>query len=108
MLPAYAALLLWLKVAARHHGYALLVHGSGTRDLDLVAVPWVADAVSASEMVEVLRQIAHGDYPTVQRPQMGYWKPHGRRAFVVLLWDERPDGQMMYLDISVLPRMEEL
>ena len=103
MFATYAALLPWLKVAARHHGYALLVHGSTTRDLDLVAVPWVADAVGAGELVEILRQVQGGRVAFVSRPTP---KPHGRLAFVALLKEERPDGQLCYLDISVLPRRE--
>lgn len=104
MLPVYAALLPWLQMAARHHGYALLVHGSTTRDLDLVAVPWVADVASASDLIAVLRQVCGGRVAFVSQPVR---RPHGRRAFVALLHEEQSNGQLCYLDISVMSREEK-
>lgn len=38
--PAYCALYPELAELARSHGYALAVHGSLSRDFDLIAVPW--------------------------------------------------------------------
>ncbi|MEO8481083.1 MAG: hypothetical protein ABI634_02665 [Acidobacteriota bacterium] len=35
-----------LKAVANAHGYALAVHGSLTRDIDLVLVPWTVEAVA--------------------------------------------------------------
>jgi hypothetical protein len=35
----------------RECGYALARHGSGVRDVDLIAAPWASDAVSAAELV---------------------------------------------------------
>jgi hypothetical protein len=37
----YACMYPELAEIARKHGYALAVHGSFARDMDLVAVPWV-------------------------------------------------------------------
>jgi hypothetical protein len=44
-----------LRAVARQHGYALALHGSLGRDVDLLAVPWVESAVSADALVEALR-----------------------------------------------------
>lgn len=54
--PVYMALYPELAKIARSHGYALAIHGSCNRDLDLVCVPW-ADTVSHPQMVvdEIIR-----------------------------------------------------
>ncbi len=40
-----------IRRLAREVGYAIAVHGSMERDLDLVAVPWAENAVSAEELI---------------------------------------------------------
>lgn len=47
---------------ARRHGYAIGVHGSMSRDLDLIAVPWVE---SASSPDELLKEICEMVRPTI-------------------------------------------
>ncbi|MNQ84893.1 hypothetical protein D3C85_1000340 [compost metagenome] len=39
--PTYMCLYPGLATIARQHGYALAVHGSLARDMDLIAVPWI-------------------------------------------------------------------
>lgn len=53
--PAYAALVPLFAAVARPLGYAIAVHGSMRRDLDLVAVPWTDDAAPAENLVEAIR-----------------------------------------------------
>jgi hypothetical protein len=86
-----------LVEVARSCGYALAVHGSMKRDLDLVAIPWTDRAVSAEQLVEALRSQAGGAVPNGPTE-----KPHGRRAWSILL------GGGPYLDVSVMPRVIEL
>ncbi|WP_295823038.1 hypothetical protein [uncultured Deinococcus sp.] len=77
------------------HGYALAVHGSLERDLDLVAVPWTSDAVSPEALVDAF--IDQGGLS-----QHGPWvdKPHGRRALSL-----RYTGRWSkVIDLSILPR----
>jgi hypothetical protein len=88
-----------LREAARHMGYALAVHGSLARDIDLVAVPWTAAALSPDLLVPALVHVvrdrlgfAHCDL----RGEAG--RPHGRRA-----WTIHFHGGS-YIDLSVLPR----
>jgi hypothetical protein len=53
--PVYAAALYpELAVIAREHGYALAVHGSLQRDLDLIAVPWVENPKTSRELVAAI------------------------------------------------------
>jgi hypothetical protein len=47
----YVAMIPLLSECAREVGYALAVHGTLGRDLDLVAIPWTEDAVSAEALI---------------------------------------------------------
>lgn len=96
----WAALALPLKARARELGYNLVLHGSLARDIDLVAVPWVAEAVPAEQLVEELRLLiaqhnTDGTPGTVLNGGPSS-KPHGRRAWSI-------DIGTTYLDLSVLP-----
>ena len=52
--PVFACLYPGLCDVARRHGYALAIHGSVVTDLDLIAVPWIAEAVTAEELKTAL------------------------------------------------------
>lgn len=56
----YLTVLPGLVQVAREHGYALAVHGSLARDLDLIACPWTDDAAPAEYLVETLREKVGG------------------------------------------------
>lgn len=90
---------------ARDHGYALTVHGSLARDFDFVAVPWVADAKPAAELVEAIRESVGGFILNDPTAKPGDYvrknpepKPHGRLAWSIHL------GSGPYIDLSVMPR----
>jgi len=80
--PAYAAAMYPGLCAIFHqHGYALAVHGSLARDLDLIAVPWV-EVVSTPEAV--LKQVTTEYALTlVENPVAFELKPHGRKAYTL-------------------------
>lgn len=97
---AYCKVIAPLREKARELGYAIGVHGSIKRDIDLIAVPWTDAAVDAVELADALlaeteRVIGFavygndGDFP---RP-----KPHGRRC-----WTIHFNGT--YIDLSVTPK----
>lgn len=97
MIPQYAVMLPTLRMVARHHGYALGLHGSGERDLDLIAVPWVEGVSSAEELIRALAQAVDGMVPRGRPGRDPMLKPHGRLAYSIILdWP-------LYLDISVMP-----
>ncbi len=54
--PFYACLYHGLCDIARAKGYALAIHGSVTTDLDLIAIPWTEEAVSAVELKDALME----------------------------------------------------
>lgn len=105
----YVAMIPPLTEAAREVGYALAVHGSMGRDLDLVAVPWTEEAVGAEALIMRLLAAAgflHAHLPHRQdkaaddqaNGDVAAVKPHGRRA-----WSIHFDNGL-YLDVSVMPR----
>lgn len=103
----YAVTYMRLAPVARELGYALTLHGSMRRDLDLVAIPWTKDAVGARVLAESLARECGGfmrpheaddEFHRAGKP--GY-KPHGRLGWVILL------GGQPYIDLSVMPRRQD-
>ena len=92
---AYLHLVPILSEVARDHGYALAVHGTLARDLDVVAVAWTEAACTAEELVAAI----HGAvmYRSLQVPLGPEAKPHGRLAWSIPL-----DGGA-FIDLSVVP-----
>jgi hypothetical protein len=86
-----------MRAVAYAHGYALAVHGSELRDLDVVAVPWIEGAAAPAVLVEALRAAVCGVYRDDDAPTA---KPHGR-----LVWSLQIGGGL-YVDLSVMPRQE--
>jgi hypothetical protein len=82
-----------IRRLAREVGYAIGVHGSQERDLDLIAAPWTEAAVSAEELAD---HIAQGINGRVLAPGP---KPLGRWACNVAI-----DGWFKLIDLSVAPR----
>lgn len=83
----------------RKAGYAVAVHGTQLRDVDLLAVPWTADTAYTPQMLA--DDIAKALPGVVKGP----WekKPHGRVA-IVILPRVRYGFDTWYIDLSVMPR----
>lgn len=106
-----------LREVARRNGYALAVHGSLERDIDLLAAPWVDGATAAADVVRDLYAACKAILGFVTGP--GGWteqqtfeppigslpnpdrKPHGRLGWSILL------SGGPYIDLSVMPRLVE-
>ena len=95
-----------LREVARRNGYALAVHGSLERDIDLIAVPWRDSAVGASYLVtrmfEVCKVVTGAVWPgqegdAVPVPET---KPCGRLAWAIRF---PGDEGGPYIDLSVMP-----
>lgn len=109
---ALAPHLIWeLRQVARSLGYAVGVHGSLQRDIDLIAVPWTSTAVSARELAEAIQRKAKelfgyaenidkrgADNPAYFDDGCPGGKPHGRLCWTFHL------GGGPYIDLSVMPR----
>ena len=101
----YQALMPGLRFVAERYGYALCVHGSLRRDIDLVAVPWRDNTPSAESLIEGLAKATHTIVGTARfrkRDPQPELKPQGRKAWSIYLtpFDDAP-----YLDISVMPTL---
>lgn len=95
-----AVLLPGLRAVARADGYALAVHGSLSRDIDLVAIPWHGGALPAERLVENLVS-AIGEQMGAACLRGEPWrKPHGRVAYTVVM-----SGCIPFIDLSVMPRV---
>lgn len=85
--------------AVRSQGYAVAVHGSRVRDLDLIAVPWTEEtALSALDVAEIIADAIPG---VLHKKDVK--KPHGRVGFTIYpRWLFGFDT--WYVDLSVMPR----
>lgn len=97
-----------LKEIARNYGYALLLHGSMNRDLDLVAIPWAEKTLDEFEMIKDFhRALTDGNYSDQKEFYLYAETHHGRKQYVINLnrggaWNNYVDKQF-YIDISVMP-----
>lgn len=88
---------------AWRHGYCLALHGSMSRDLDIVAIPWTDDADSPEKLLRAFCKFVVSKADVKLNPHRPpTQKPHGRLAYVIPIGH---DGH--YLDISIMPRKEK-
>lgn len=98
-----------MREAARAHGYALAVHGSLRRDIDLIAAPWWPDASEPDVLIAALVAACGGWMKTdPNRTDRNNYlhhspepKPHGRLGYQII-----PGDGHTYFDVSVLPCAE--
>lgn len=104
----YVVVYIRLCERAKELGYALTLHGSLNRDLDIVAIPWSDDAVDPKTLADALLEVSGGfmipleaedEYHQIGCPGA---KPHGRLTWAFYL------GGNPYIDLSVMPRNPEL
>ena len=86
-----------IRSVARDCGYAIAVHGSCERDLDLIAVPWVDDAGTAEQLLTALNEEADCMYGPPNP------KAHGRVGYVL-----HGFAGCEYVDLSIAPDFERL
>ncbi len=93
-----------LTQTAVSHGYALAIHGSKRRDIDLLAVPWSEEAVAADKLAAAVYAMTAGGFdphPIGPLTKFGGNKPHGRIGWFIHL----PGGP--YIDLSVMPIQQQ-
>ncbi len=105
--PDYSAFIVRARIIAKQEGYALAIHGSTTRDLDLIAVPWTKDARSPQALTARIdfntgwrRQRSNGTKCDIGEKVDPTVREHGR-----LVWTFLPDGfaDPRFVDFSVIP-----
>ena len=95
--PDYARVFTIARCIAWSYGYAAVVHGSYTRDLDLLLVPWEDSAKGNNDQLVALIAQGAGLISSGHPPSE---KPHGRKAYT-LLFSKAADPR--FIDISILP-----
>lgn len=101
--PDYARVFTQARCIAHQYGYAASLHGSYTRDLDILLTPWTASARgNHDQLVKLIAQASNLtiSVKNVQGDLNWTAKPHGRKAITLHF----PGfGDRRYVDISVMP-----
>lgn len=95
--PDYSRFVVMARLASKEHGYALAVHGSLVRDLDLIAVPWAESCSTPQELVEKIEyrtECKTNGHPVAIRE-------HGRLSLVFMIAGNFGDPR--YVDFSIIP-----
>jgi hypothetical protein len=99
----YVQMLPTIRMVAKEHGYAIGLHGSLQRDLDLIAVPWVENCSDKESLARAIHRA------TIGLESASYdWekKPHGRMATSFpMCWIDFPIGDEKstgHIDLSVI------
>jgi hypothetical protein len=87
-----------VREAARFQGYAIAVHGSLSRDIDLIAVAWTDQAKEPDELVRVVQGAIGGVLGNCLRIHEPANKPHGRVAYTLI-----HPGFAGEIDLSIIP-----
>jgi hypothetical protein len=98
--PDYARVYTKTRCIAWMYGYAVLMQGSFTRDLDLLVVPWTEKV--STEPQHIIDMICdkcglkeNGRPPTQ--------KPHGRLAYTLMF---KKFGDPRFIDIGFMPAID--
>jgi hypothetical protein len=104
-LRRYIELIPVIRKAAYECGYAIGEHGSMTRDCDLMAMPWTDTCTQADALVEHICDAVDGIVPCANAHDnpLPVYGAHGRTSWVIHLKDKPIDGQILYIDLSIMP-----
>lgn len=104
LVSIYSQVLPRIRKAAKELGYAIAIHGTMTRDLDLLAVPWVDSAAEPLALVKMIADEIDGYVIGDRTDERGYIsdhpteQPHGRLSWNIC-W-----GGKAFIDLSVMQR----
>lgn len=96
--PDYARVYTQVRCVAHMYGYAALVHGSFTRDLDILMVPWTPESSAKPEHLIALICDRCGLEDSGHEPSL---KAHGRLVYTLLFAGNRKDPR--FIDIGFMP-----
>ena len=101
--PDYARFFTKARIVAAEEGYALSVHGSFSRDMDMIAVPWTAYASHRTPM-NLAAQVEYRTGWKLQSKEPTE-REHGRLVWSFLA-PETEDPR--WIDFSVIPPNDEI
>jgi hypothetical protein len=107
VMAAYEKHIETIRRVASENGYAIGVHGSLRRDIDLIAAPWTEGASDGATLAGAIAGAVGGIIDMGSVPGRGTErdhreperKPHGRLCWSIHL------GGGPYIDLSVMPRV---
>ncbi len=96
----YAVLYPDIRKIGLKHGYAIALHGSMARDMDLIACPWTEECSKPDVLIDEIAErvgvtMFKDDYPVKGE------KPHGRMSYTLSIMGD------WFIDISVMPKIEK-
>ena len=94
--PDYARAYSIIRCWAWNYGYAACLHGSFTRDLDIVLVPWTDQASDPTNLIKLIAEYTDTKLHASDPSQ----KPHGRLCWTLMF---EGFGDPRCIDISVMP-----
>lgn len=99
--PDYARAFTIIRCTAWSYGYAATLHGSYTRDLDVVLIPWTEIATKeARPLVKLLAERLGWPVQNEGHEREFTLKPHGRKTWTL----KAPTfGDPRWIDISIMP-----
>lgn len=98
-----------LKIIAKEFGYNLVLHGSMSRDMDLIAIPWEEEVGDVDKMIQIFADLLGGAILDKGKGHEVFVKqnkkPHGRTVYIINLnrGAFKSNDPQYYLDISVMP-----
>lgn len=94
----YATIWEDIRSVAIDCGWAVALHGSLARDLDIMAMPWEKDCTTADVLIDTIISRCFTDNAIAQYAKKvdKISKPHGRICYAIPIWND------YYLDISII------
>ena len=92
----YACMYEDIRQCAMDCGWAVSLHGSLASDMDIMAMPWVDNAVSFKEMIDIVSKLFKDNDISSQYVITYNEKPHNRVVATVPIFAD------FYLDISTI------
>lgn len=106
----YSVVFAPLQEIAKEHGYNLVLHGSMSRDMDLIAIPWVNNPKSHQELILAMCDYLGGERWDNLDFKAGHCHavlPGGRDSYIINLNRNGEHNGWVdaeyYLDISITP-----
>lgn len=97
----YAVLYQSMRKAALDCGYALALHGTMQKDMDLMAMAWVEDAKPVKDLIEALDDCVGGTVWKDFKWKHMTKKPHRREAYNITIMGD------YFIDLSVIPPIKK-
>lgn len=85
-----------IRQCAMDNGWAVALHGSLNSDMDIMAMPWVEDAVPFEELIKKISELFVGNFSSENYFITYDEKPHSRVVATIPIFAD------FYLDISTI------